>query len=725
MVGPGANLAPLLYAHSRAPAGYRHELAAHLTAVSKLAETFAEPLGAKEFGAAVGAWHDLGKASPEFQEYLCACEIAPGLHARGPDHKSAGAAHALRRGVEPLAMLIQGHHGGLPNLAASRTWLRERIVDGDQDQKVISSLLDSLSEDYRTLLDIPVVPLPKLSEIDAEMFLRLLFSCLVDADGLDTESHFNPDLSRIRTGAQGSMESLDSAAVGAHASRFQDAKPTLVNRIRAEIYDLAMQAADERPGLFRLAVPTGGGKTITGMSFATRHALKHGLGRIVVAVPFTSITEQTASVYRSILGITNVIEHHSALDPAALADQPPLTRLWSRLAADNWDAPVIVTTTVRLFESLLGNRVSDSRRLHRLARAVVIVDETQALPVHVLEPAMHVLQQLVTQYGSTVVLSTATQPQSEQPALAWLSTARDIVPQPDRFLEAMRRVNWELAGEWDHVRVAAEIAARPQVMAILNTRKDAIRVLGYCPVGTFHLSTLLCGAHRRKVLAEVRRRLAAGLECRLVSTQVVEAGVDVDLPVVLRAMAPLDSIIQAAGRCNREGSLDRGLVVVFEGGGHPPGPYRIATDTTRSLIARSEQDFDDPKLVGDYFRALFRNVNLDKNDVQLHRRTLAYEEVARRFRMIEDDGIAVVVRYGDGERLAMSAAARQDPGRARQVWRALQPFTVNLRKRELEWARGEGWVHEEAQILIWTAPYDEVLGVGGVLMEAIDDQPAT
>lgn len=711
----GAPLRSLLYAHSRAQNGHRHELAAHLMAVSARAQTFAEPLGAKGLAAAAGSWHDLGKASPEFQQYLRACEASPARDGRGPDHKSAGAAHALRRGVGPLALLIQGHHGGLSDFAASRAWLKESMSD-----KAIDSLLGSLPEDYRSLLDIPVDPLPNLPKIDAEMFLRLLFSCLVDADGLDTEAHFNPRLFSARDIARPSIESLDSTAQAAHASLVQHLPPTLVNSVRGQIFDLAMEAASASPGLFRLAVPTGGGKTITGMSFATRHALMHGLRRVVVAVPFTTITEQTASVYRSILGPGSVIEHHSAFDPTAVGDQPPLARLWSRLAADNWDAPVIVTTTVRLFESLLGNRVSDSRRLHRLARAVIIVDEAQALPVHVLEPAMHALQQLVTQYGTTIVLSTATQPVSDKPALAWLSTARDIVPQPDRFFEALGRVKWELAGEWQHARVAEEIAIRPSALAILNTRKDAIRVLGRCPAGTFHLSTLLCGAHRRKVLSQVRERLATGQECRLVSTQVVEAGVDLDFPVVLRAMAPLDSIIQAGGRCNREGLLDRGLVVVFEGGGSPPGAYRTATDITRSVMARGAQDFDDPGLVADYFRALFQSVNLDRNNVQLHRRNLAYEEVARRFRMIEDEGTPVVVPYGEGEILARTAARSQDLGQARKVWRALQPFTVNLRERELERARGEGWIREEAQILLWTAPYDEVLGVGSVLMEEID-----
>ena len=708
------------FAHSRNALGVRHSLAEHLRSVSELASDFANPVGASELAAAAGAWHDLGKASDAFQTYLRACDDEPAFAGHGPDHKGAGSVNAVRQGAEAVALIIQGHHGGLQDASSSRSWIRERLESPDPN-----ALLQALSGQLGSLRDLTAGGVPDLPPLEAEMFVRLLFSCLVDADGLDTEAHFRPEAAAVRPAAP-DLAHLWSRFQDSHRKLTENVAATPVNSLRAEIYQRCLSAAEADPGAFRLAVPTGGGKTLGAMGFALRHALKHGLRRIVIAVPFTSITEQTAAVYRSMLGPVGVLEHHSALNEAQFQDRPARTRLWARLAADNWDAPVVVTTTVRLFESLLGNGVSATRRLHRLTRAVIVIDEAQAIPVHVLEPAFDVLRQLESQYGTTVVLSTATQPAGKVHALGWLSTARDIVADPQRYFDALRRVDWKVAGEvWPPLRVASELTKEPTALVIVNTRKDALKVLAACPAGTLHLSTLLCGAHRQRVLSEVRRRLAAGENCRLVSTQVIEAGVDVDFPVVLRAMAPFDSIVQAGGRCNREGRLQRGHLVVFDGGGLPMGSYRTATDITRSLLKGGVDDFDDPAAAGAYFRLLFETVNLDRNGVQEQRRLLAYEEVARRFRMIEDEGTAVVVPYAGGADIARRVSQLADPGEARRQWRRLQPYTVSLRKREIERARSAGWLEEDGVFPIWRADYDAVTGVGRMLMEDADDESAT
>ncbi|HLY74297.1 MAG TPA: CRISPR-associated helicase/endonuclease Cas3, partial [Planctomycetota bacterium] len=336
-----------------------------------------------------------------------------------------------------------------------------------------------------------------------------------------------------------------------------------------------------------------------------------------------------------------------------------------------------------------------------------------------------VLRQLVSHFGATVVLSTATQPTSGRRELAWLDEARDLVPDPGRFFAELERVTWHLTGEpWGPERVGAELARSPQALAILNTRKEAMRVLAASPSDSHHLSTLMCPAHRRDVLARVRSDLQEGKQCRVVSTQVVEAGVDIDFPVVLRALGPLDSMIQAAGRCNREGRLDRGTVVVFEGGQLPSGFYCTATSVTKSLLGEGPVDLNDPEVAGRYFCSLYSNVNTDRERVQEARRRFGYEEVANRFRMIEDEGTPVVVRaFGQAADVIDSLDRRAELGTSRQVWRDLQPYTVNLRRAELELSRGRGWLSEGGVLTVWTGPYDERFGVGAVLMEEMDASP--
>jgi CRISPR-associated endonuclease/helicase Cas3 len=389
------------------------------------------------------------------------------------------------------------------------------------------------------------------------------------------------------------------------------------------------------------------------MAFALKHALVHGLDRVIVAIPYTSIIEQTADVYRNIFGETSVLEHHSAVitghdgcDPLSYQD------VWSRLASENWDAPIVVTTTVQLFESLFAHRPSACRKLHNIARSVLVLDEVQTLPPQLLTPILDVLQDLVEHYSVSVVLCTATQPALQDgPYLKGLSNIREIVPDPPRYFAALRRVHYTLPAadeRWDWERVAVEMRNTAQCLAIVNTKPDALQLLDALNDSTaLHRSTLLCGAHRRDVLHEIRRRLDIGEPCRLIATQVVEAGVDLDFPLVLRAIGPLDRIVQAAGRCNREGRLASGRVVVFwpAEGKVPPGAYRTGTDTAISLLSRPQVDLHDPTLYRTYFELLYQAVETDVKGIQNLRQALDYPEVAQRFRLIEDDTAAVVVRY--------------------------------------------------------------------------------
>ncbi|MBX6724017.1 MAG: DEAD/DEAH box helicase family protein, partial [Dactylosporangium sp.] len=353
-----------------------------------------------------------------------------------------------------------------------------------------------------------------------------MFSALIDADYLDTERHFEPSRAVVRQQGRILDRTLWERFIADQARRFGPPHDP-VSQARDEIYRDCLDAAVRPPGLFRLTVPTGGGKTRSAMAFALRHALHHGQQRVIVAVPFLTITEQTTQVYRDIFEDAEVehpivLEHHSGVQTDAWTDEGfDPHQVWQRLAAENWDAPIIVTTTVQLFESLFGNRTSTSRKVHRLARSVIILDEAQALPRDLLEPILDVLRELCAHYGTTVVLSTATQPAFEVIEPFRSLHATEIVREPERHFASLRRVHyeWRTDAPVDWKEVAAWLRREPQALAIVNTKRDALALLDVLDdPDALHLSTLLCGAHRRQVISTVRQRLIEGKPCRLIAT---------------------------------------------------------------------------------------------------------------------------------------------------------------------------------------------------------------
>ncbi|MHB0877704.1 MAG: CRISPR-associated endonuclease Cas3'' [Anaerolineae bacterium] len=706
------------YAHSANEAGQRQSLEGHLRAVAEEAAAFAGPLGLAEVGYYLGLWHDVGKYDPEFQQYLLDAEA--GLKRRGPDHKAAGAALAVRH-LGTLALAVLGHHGGLPSLQDGKLALQEagKRPEVAQAQQRAAVEIGGLQPASR--LSLPFLGTNDI--LGGEMLVRMLFSAFVDADALDTEQHFRPVAAEERARTVGLAELW--RRFEEHQARFPSEPADVVGRVRREVYRACLAAASQPPGLFRLCVPTGGGKTLSGMGFALRHALEHGLGRVIVAVPFISITEQTADTYRAVFDRPGepsvVLEHHSG----AVTDDDDS---WARLAAENWDAPIVVTTTVQLFESLFGNRPGATRKLHNLAGSVIILDEAQSLPGRLLRPILDGLGHLCRCCGASVVLSTATQPAfSAIPEFASSGEAagsslggRDIVPEPERHFAALRRVSYqwpEEATSW--AAVADLMRDEPQALAIVNTKKDAMALLDALEdPKALHLSTLLCGAHRRSVIAAVKQRLAAGEPCHLAATQVVEAGVDIDFPLVLRAEGPLDAIIQAAGRCNREGRLALGRTVVFrpEGGGMPKGAYSIGAQVTAAMRRAGMLDPDDPATATLYFGRLFALIETDAEQIQTLRRALDYPEVAHRFRMIDDDTVSVIVEYGsDEERQRVQGAVerlcRGAPD-ARHLLRQLQPYVVSLRQRQARQLEGEGFITAVMPGLgIWCGQYHPVRGL--------------
>lgn len=703
---------------------HEHLLDEHLHGVAHLAGEFAKHFNSADWASMAGLWHDLGKYSTEFQRYIktvsgydadAHIEGAPGR----VDHSTAGAIHAVRQfGAHGriLAYLIAGHHAGLPDWHSAETGGKALSIRLGAEQ---NHLLDRIPAQAipQEILTQPK-PTTKLrgGAEGLHLWLRMLFSCLVDADFLDTEAFMDSDKAAARSGYRDIADLMDRfdkhmAALAVNADN------TPVNAIRADILRQCCEKAALAPGLFSLTVPTGGGKTLSGMAFALRHVIQHKKQRIIYVIPYTSIIEQTAGIFRDIFG-DNVVEHHANLDPAKEDAR-------SRLATENWDAPIIVTTNVQFFESLFAARTSRCRKLHNIVNSVVVLDEAQLLPPEFLQPIADVMNQLASHYGVTFVLSTATQPAlgsfqsfGGQP-FRGLDDVREIMDDPDALYQALQRVEVSVPSDLQTPRdwesVATELIQHPSVLCIVSRRDDArelhrLMIAKEDSKDTLHLSALMCGEHRSKVIADIKARLKRNEPVRVISTQLVEAGVDVDFPVVYRALAGLDSIAQAAGRCNREGKQDGlGRVVVFvPPKPAPPGLLRQAAQISVSLLTGNSNNVLGRDLAKQFFEHLYvRAPSLDKHgihelltqdarDCQIQFRT-----VAEKFRLIDDTTYQTfLVRYGDNNVLL---GKLEKEGPQRWLMRKLQRYSVNLPKYLFAQLEKQGDVRE-----IWPGIYAQV-----------------
>jgi len=694
-----------------------HDLEAHLLEVANLAKEFAEPFESQDVAYWLGIFHDLGKINPQFQSYL-----KTGANKKDSvPHAVWGAALLYKmlkaQSAWQIALPILGHHAGLHDAGSAASELEKFGSDHSSALADMSAFLATVERKK-----VPFT-LPNLSSIYLmELWLRMLFSALVDADFLDTERHFSPDKQTSR-GQWPGLSELHKRYFKKRATYLQNDKATSaeVKRVRDEVYQACIdQATREHPhNVFRLTVPTGGGKTLSGLAFALEHARKNHLKRIVFAVPYTSITTQTAKVYCEVLGEDAVLEHHSAIQlPDDKHERQDRNTLRRQLASENWDASLIVTTTVQLFESLFARHTSKCRKLHNLARSVIVLDEVQTLPPELLKPTLNVLRLLVEHFGVGLVFCTATQPAfAESRYLEDFKHLRpiEIVPNYAEHFALLRRVRYERhEGNPSWVELAEEIMALPekQVLVVLNSRKNALALLQEVQTKAetehiFHLSTLLCGAHRRKLLSEVTRRLKNKEPALLISTQVVEAGVDLDFQTVYRALGPLDRIVQAAGRCNREGKREAkdSRVVIFEPaeGTNPRGPYKVGIEKAQLILHEGDLEcLHHPSVYTDYFKRLFDDVNTDARGIQTMREDLSYEDVAKHYRFIEPT-VSVVVNYED----ALERLSNYQNWPSRRTWQRLQPYLVNLmsyeKQRLSEWLEP---VNEAESLFLWTGMYD-------------------
>jgi len=556
------------------------------------------------------------------------------------------------------------------------------------------------------------------SPLEVELAIRLIFSCLVDADALDTEAHMQPQKALGRGGSP-DFTTLAEALASAQNELISNAADTDVNRVRRRVHEDCVRAASWPQGVFSLTVPTGGGKTRSSLAFALQHALRHDLEHVIYVAPFTTIIEQTCDVFRDVLQDDRaVLEHHSAVHEPAGGEESH----WTTLAAENWDAPVVVTTAVQFLESLFGNRPARCRKVHRITRSVVVLDEVQTLPVRYLTPIISCLKELVERYGTSIVLCTATQPALSEAnhMLSGFRSVREISSDPEDDFAMLKRVEYQVDRKpttWEEI--ADEMREHEQCLAILNTKQDAMALLeALDDPTTLHLSTRLCPEHRRTVLRDIERRLSTGSPCCVVSTQVVEAGVDLDFPVVFRALGPLDRIVQAAGRCNREGSRPLGLMRVFDPqqGGQPRGAYRTAVDHARMWLRRGELDLGDPRTFPEYFRNVYADVNTDAKGIQTLRKKLDFPRVAESLRIIEEDTVPVLVPFDLQAVESICSEARSAARLTRSLWRRAQRHSVSLRRNDFERGLAEGLAYEVVLgtgLYRWTGEYDTVRGITG------------
>ena len=680
----------------------------HLMNVAGLAGERGAKFGTASAAACTGLLHDLGKYSQDYQLYISG-------QGPSPDHSTAGAQAVLRLAATGndqlllpiLAYAIAGHHAGLPDFTGElddRLKKQVATLDPIWRTEIVPETSGLFPASFR--------PHPDFRRRDFQLaFLgRMIFSCLIDADRRDTEAFYaaidgktvDRDWPPLSKNLERLIAGFDAYMAEKRRRLMADdplAANSDVNQHRDEILVHVRAKAKMPAGIFTLNVPTGGGKTLASLAFALDHAKEHKKQRIIFAIPFTSVIDQTAEIFRDVLGKDMVLEHHSAFDEEELQKQASPGK-WderdkARLAMEDWAAPVIVTTNVQFFESLFANRTSRCRKLHNIANAVIVLDEAQTIPLAVLKPCVAALDELVRNYGCTIVLCTATQPALMQPKFeGGFERGEELAPDPARLHDALRRVTLQHAGALSDDDLVEALRAQRQALVIVNSRAHALVLYRMAKAagleGAVHLSTRQIAADRRALLAEVKRDLKEGKPCRLIATSLVEAGVDIDFPRVWRAEAGLDQIAQAAGRCNREGKrpVEDSMVMIFTPAEAKP-PHEIKGfigDMSRIAPHHALEDFFSPAAIATYFGEVYwrkGEKNLDKHGVTTAFKVsgkepiFAYRTIGEKFKLIKSGMLPVIVAKEEAPQKTLTGLEGGwiSPGKAA---RKLQAFIVQV-----------------------------------------------
>lgn len=660
----------------------------HLDGTMRLAEGFGAGMGLGAEAGRLGKIHDKGKDTPEFQDYIY------GRKRGRVDHSTAGAKSFFEnKDIGKLrligALCVAGHHTGIPDLGSKVDTAETSTLQGRMKKDISSVLhpelysMDSTSINKNHLNEL----MASGNLLDVMMLTRMLFSCLVDADFLDTEAFMNNQPVR-----KNEFPSLKEIAAMFWSRLEEDGyfRPkNALNEKRCEILHTCMRKGEGKQGLYSLTVPTGGGKTISSMAFAMKQAMKWQKERIIYVIPYLSIIEQTADVFRALLGNHAVLESHSQVDYDSLPEEgsEEAGRVAERmkLAAENWDAPVVITTNEQFFESLYANKTSRCRKLHNIANSVIILDEAQMMPVDFLKPCLHVLEQLVDYYGCTVVLCSATQPElgrylQKNPIQ---KNPIEIMENVGELFQFFKRVTFDIDGETDYAEIAKKLDECEQVLCIASTKKEAEKIFELLDGEAMYLSTNLCPAHRREIIRKMKTRLQDGKPCRVVSTSIISVGVDIDFPVVYLQYTGLDSLIQGAGRCNREGrqSLQKSRAHIF-----------WTKESKKSLFMRNEKQVTDmirkkynaeemtePSAIRTYFENWYQSNegNLDYQEIEKLAQSLSFAEIGKRFHLIHDSTKSVFIPFDEKARNIKEQLMMGN--RSRQLMRAAGAYMINVR----------------------------------------------
>jgi len=687
----------------------------HQQGVAKMAAEFADAFGMKEYGELLGLLHDKGKEQESFQQHIKKeSGFQPNIKVNGNYHHAYVGALLLKKHFPKLTLFltncIAGHHRGLYDAGDEKELLKNQIPQDVTDEVPQINI-------ERLKMELEVADLHHLE--------RMLFSCLVDADYLDTENFMQPDQTRLR-GTKASMSELLQKLQLWVDTLKEKSEDTPVNHIRNYVQEQCVSASNAEAGVFSLTVPTGGGKTLSSVLWALNHAVRNNLQRIIIAIPYTSIIVQTAHVLKNIFGEENVLEHHSNIDYSNNKDSELTSRLL--LATENWDYPIIVTTNVQLFESLFSNRPSACRKLHNIAKSVLILDEVQTLPIDFLRPIVDSLKTLYRVFGTSILFTTASQPvltgelegENTLIKIKGFSHIKEIVPSDAKLYDKLRRVDLKIDDSAkDYEEIATQLSQHKRVLCIVNTRKDAKEIFERLPKEgiTLHLSRMMCPQHIRETIEQIKDALKNEENeiIRVVATQLIEAGVDIDFPIVFRQQAGLDSILQAAGRCNREGKIKHGITHVFslQKISNLPRGFISRTNSARMALAK-DSDWFSPETMQQYFRQLYsRTQTFDSKDIKslLYTPYMQFETAAKTFQLIEDNTIPIIINWKDSLSL-IDDAERFTPSYS--LMKQLAQYTVSVRQQDFNKLKEAGAIEELFQNIFVVRDklfYDEKVGL--------------
>lgn len=667
----------------------------HQEGVALLAALFAGEFGMAEWGRVLGLLHDKGKEQISFQQHIKReSGYEPNVTVEGDfNHAYVGALLAKKLYSNPpchviMDNILMGHHRGLYDYGDMIEILKRNIPEGVEIPTTT------------TKLGFPPLQDPK----DMHHLIRILYSCLVDADYLDTECFMQPKQNELR-GGNATIDELLAKLESYLAELKQKSSESEVNKVRNEVQHYCVKESEGGIDFYSLTVPTGGGKTLSSILWALRHAKRNGLRRVIIAIPYTSIITQTAAVLRDIFGDENVLEHHSNVNIAEnIGETEASKRL--KLATENWDYPIVVTTNVQLFESLFSNKPSDCRKLHNIVKSILILDEVQTLPMEFLQPIVDTLDTLKRVFSVSVLFTTASQPilsgriqgSNSLKAFNGLPHIREIIPLEAHLHARLRRVELNIDDTpLTYDEIAEKITRHPRVLCIVNTRKDAKEIFSRLPNDgiCLHLSRMMCPKHIRETIDMVKSALQENSNTiiRIVSTQLIEAGVDIDFPVVYRQEAGLDSILQAAGRCNREGRFPLCTTYVFALKGRLPYGFISQTNNARKNMI-GNYDWFSREAMAEYFKQLHcRIADFDKSQIKqlLYTSEMQFEEAAHHFHLIDDSTISVVINWEDSASLIKCLRAE---GFSYSLMKSLAQYSINVRNNDFKKLTEVGTIEE-------------------------------